>query len=171
MKANEDNQDFFAARVLMKYSSKIVREVQMQSSGSRLRSPRRELESVQKFIRSDPLWRALSFWQELFYGDMVRIVASPFLSSCALSFNPSATEQKACKEIRQIARLVNIVVYGSREKICHEIHRGLYENHGCRVGASANAAREFCVLYFREPGPFVGRAGEGARTFSILFYF
>ena len=84
MKAHDETPDFFAARVLMKYSFKIVREVPMSNSVTsgassiRIKSPRKTKETVQKFIRSDPIWRTLSFWQELFYGDMNKKLARKF---------------------------------------------------------------------------------------------
>lgn len=55
----QDKFDFFGARVLMKSSFYLAREI-----GGK------KLETIQQFVRSDPLWRNLAFWQELFTGDL-----------------------------------------------------------------------------------------------------
>ena len=92
---SEGKVDFFSLRVLMKYSSFIVRELHdgsLSSSASSitkspLRSPRKNLEAVQKFIRSDPLWRTLSFWQELFLGDLNKKFRKKFSHSSSFRNN------------------------------------------------------------------------------------
>ncbi len=99
MSTVEDKIDFFAARVLMKYSRLIVRELSVatankdganapkKSPRTLLSSVHKETESIQRFIKSDPMWRSLAFWQELFNGDVNKKFKKKFSGSGSVVVN------------------------------------------------------------------------------------
>jgi len=132
MSTMEDKIDFFAARVLMKYSRLIVRELSVataskdgpnapkKSPRTLLSSVHKETESIQRFIKSDPMWRSLVFWQELFNGDVNKKFKKKFSGSSVVNLGGSGPMAPAAASPSLSGREKKFVIQFV-EKMLHEM--------------------------------------------------